>query len=260
MGHCDSSAQLGGHGEFLALAAELLKLLPRTPRSQRSRRNASSARSLGAWALLSLLRLYMMFLSPFFGGACKFYPSCSNYAYEAVARHGARRGSVLAIKRLLRCRPFTQGGFDPVPEELPERQRVKPSAADGAGVAVKRRDPETGCRLARTGAAAVKEMSDQTRGIVFVVIVIAITFVWMHFFQPPVPPQKPATIRRPDRARAKYRPEPDCCCARDSRRAGCRHVITKPVEATERKEPGGRKRRCTTSSSRTAAAWCAAGS
>jgi putative membrane protein insertion efficiency factor len=63
------------------------------------------------------VRFYKIFLSPFFGGACKFYPSCSNYAYEAIARHGARRGIVLALKRLGRCRPFTQGGFDPVPDE-----------------------------------------------------------------------------------------------------------------------------------------------
>lgn len=76
----------------------------------------SRAKSAGAFALLFLVRCYMIFLSPFFGGACKFHPSCSNYAYEAIARHGARRGVVLAVKRLLRCRPFTMGGFDPVPE------------------------------------------------------------------------------------------------------------------------------------------------
>jgi uncharacterized protein len=66
--------------------------------------------------LLFLLRCYMIFFSPLFGGACKFQPSCSNYAHEAILRHGARRGTVLAMKRLLRCRPFTLGGFDPVPE------------------------------------------------------------------------------------------------------------------------------------------------
>ncbi|MGA8145717.1 MAG: membrane protein insertion efficiency factor YidD [Candidatus Acidiferrales bacterium] len=69
-----------------------------------------------SWLLLLLVRIYQVFLSPFFGGACKFYPSCSKYGYEAIARHGAWRGSVLAIKRLLRCRPFTKGGFDPVPD------------------------------------------------------------------------------------------------------------------------------------------------
>jgi putative membrane protein insertion efficiency factor len=68
-----------------------------------------------------MVRAYIIFLSPFFGGACKFYPSCSNYAQEAIARHGARRGLLLAVKRLGRCRPFTQGGFDPVPDAVEER-------------------------------------------------------------------------------------------------------------------------------------------
>lgn len=70
-----------------------------------------------------LVRCYMILLSPFFGGACKFEPSCSHYAYEAIAWHGARHGSALALKRLLRCRPFTVGGFDPVPD-LVERKRA----------------------------------------------------------------------------------------------------------------------------------------
>ncbi len=55
-------------------------------------------------------------LSPLVGSACKFYPSCSTYAYQAVERWGARRGTWLALKRLLRCRPFSPGGWDPVPE------------------------------------------------------------------------------------------------------------------------------------------------
>jgi putative membrane protein insertion efficiency factor len=74
------------------------------------------AKSHGARALLLLVRFYIVFLSPFFGGACKFYPSCSNYAAEAIARHGARRGFALAMKRLLRCHPFTRGGVDFVPD------------------------------------------------------------------------------------------------------------------------------------------------
>jgi putative membrane protein insertion efficiency factor len=75
-----------------------------------------SAQSKAAWFLLLVIRLYIAFLSPFFGGACKFHPSCSNYAREAILRYGGRRGTVLALKRLGRCRPFTQGGFDPVPD------------------------------------------------------------------------------------------------------------------------------------------------
>jgi putative membrane protein insertion efficiency factor len=70
-----------------------------------------------AWGLLAFVRMYQIFLSPFLGGACKFYPSCSNYAVEAIQRHGAGRGFVLAMKRLGRCQPFTQGGYDPVPDE-----------------------------------------------------------------------------------------------------------------------------------------------
>lgn len=75
--------------------------------------------------LLAFLRFYIIVLSPVFGGACKFYPSCSNYAVEAVTKHGARRGFLLAAKRLLRCRPFTQGGFDPVPDDLPHSRHPK---------------------------------------------------------------------------------------------------------------------------------------
>ena len=70
----------------------------------------------GAWVLLALIRMYQIFLSPFLGGACKYHPSCSRYAQEAVQKHGARRGAWLALKRLGRCRPFVKGGFDPVPE------------------------------------------------------------------------------------------------------------------------------------------------
>jgi putative membrane protein insertion efficiency factor len=85
-----------------------------------------------AWVLLGFVRFYVVFLSPFLGGACKFYPSCSNYAYQAVAMHGARRGSLLAMKRLLRCRPFTTGGFDPVPEMIGENvlRGLEPTGVD----------------------------------------------------------------------------------------------------------------------------------
>ena len=72
--------------------------------------------------LLLLVRCYQVFLGPFFGGACKFQPSCSQYAFEAIERHGAGRGLWLAMNRLGRCRPFTQGGIDPVPEAREPRE------------------------------------------------------------------------------------------------------------------------------------------
>jgi hypothetical protein len=77
-----------------------------------TRKQSGVARAL----LLFGVSFYRVFLSHFFGGSCKFYPSCSVYAQEAIAKHGARRGSWLALKRLLRCRPFIKGGFDPVPD------------------------------------------------------------------------------------------------------------------------------------------------
>ncbi len=60
-------------------------------------------------------RLYKLFLSPLFGNACRFQPSCSDYALEAVERYGWGRGGVLAAKRIFRCRPGNPGGVDPVP-------------------------------------------------------------------------------------------------------------------------------------------------
>jgi uncharacterized protein len=67
---------------------------------------------------LFLIRAYQGILGPFLGGNCRFYPSCSHYAAEAIARHGARRGSSLALRRLFRCHPFSPGGVDLVPESL----------------------------------------------------------------------------------------------------------------------------------------------
>ena len=65
--------------------------------------------------LRGAIRLYQLTLAYFFVGACRFEPSCSAYAAEAVARHGAWKGSALAAHRLCRCGPWTRGGYDPVP-------------------------------------------------------------------------------------------------------------------------------------------------
>ena len=69
-------------------------------------------------ALLMLIRLYQVCLSPWLGRQCRFYPSCSNFAAEAVARHGAIRGGRMAVGRVCRCHPFNAGGVDAVPEEI----------------------------------------------------------------------------------------------------------------------------------------------
>jgi hypothetical protein len=70
--------------------------------------------------LLLLVRAYQLLLGPFLGGACRFYPSCSNYAMQAIEQHGARRGAALAVKRVLRCHPFSAGGVDLVPDHADE--------------------------------------------------------------------------------------------------------------------------------------------
>lgn len=65
--------------------------------------------------LIGIVRSYQIVLSPLLPAACRYYPSCSVYAIEALEKHGARRGAWLAIKRVGRCHPFHAGGFDPVP-------------------------------------------------------------------------------------------------------------------------------------------------
>ena len=67
-------------------------------------------------SLILLRRAYQRLLSPLLGNHCRFYPSCSQYAVEAIERHGPWRGSLLAVRRLLRCHPWHPGGIDPVPE------------------------------------------------------------------------------------------------------------------------------------------------
>ena len=68
--------------------------------------------------LIALLRFYKYLVSPLLGNNCRFYPSCSTYALEAVELHGVIRGLYLATKRLLKCHPFHEGGIDPVPKKF----------------------------------------------------------------------------------------------------------------------------------------------
>jgi uncharacterized protein len=141
MGHSDSSAHVSGYGGVCGGDERIAEATAEARRDNlRHDFLRGALRSAGKWILLLFVRFYQVFLSPFFGGACKFYPSCSRYGYEAIARHGAWRGSVLAVKRLLRCRPFTKGGFDPVPDVVDaadekELQGLKPHRAPIVNVA-----------------------------------------------------------------------------------------------------------------------------
>jgi putative membrane protein insertion efficiency factor len=65
--------------------------------------------------LLVAIRAYQVTISPLFAGSCRYYPSCSQYTYEAVTRYGWLRGSWMGMKRIGRCHPFSKGGYDPVP-------------------------------------------------------------------------------------------------------------------------------------------------
>src|SRR5207244_12859895 len=80
--------------------------------------------------LLYLLRGYKWAISPMFLPSCRYVPTCSEYAAEAIDRYGALRGSAIAIWRLLRCHPFVKGGYDPVPD------RVTPDALVRGGGAL----------------------------------------------------------------------------------------------------------------------------
>lgn len=71
-------------------------------------------------ALIGVVRGYRLVLSPWLGSGCRFEPSCSVYALQALERHGAAVGSYLTLKRIARCQPWCEGGCDPVPERVPQ--------------------------------------------------------------------------------------------------------------------------------------------
>ena len=70
------------------------------------------------YLLIGFLRTYRMLISPLYGQVCRYHPSCSAYALEAVTLHGSLRGSGYAVRRLTRCHPWSAGGYDPVPASL----------------------------------------------------------------------------------------------------------------------------------------------
>jgi len=86
-----------------------------------------------AAVLVGAVRVYQYTLAPLLGGQCRFEPSCSCYAVEALRRHGAGRGGALAALRVLRCNPWNPGGEDPVPDLPPSTQQRPPPDARAAG-------------------------------------------------------------------------------------------------------------------------------
>jgi len=92
-------------------------------------------------AALVALRIYKVYVSPWFAGSCRFEPTCSVYAYQAIERFGVTRGIWLGTRRLLRCQPLSRKfGYDPVPEKpevMPSKRSETEQSASGAGVAAR---------------------------------------------------------------------------------------------------------------------------
>ena len=87
------------------------------------------------YLLIGLLKAYRFAISPLYGQVCRYHPSCSAYALEAVTRHGSVRGSWLALKRVVRCNPWSWGGYDPVPPRR-EPRSTTPTDPDSRSLRV----------------------------------------------------------------------------------------------------------------------------
>jgi uncharacterized protein len=81
------------------------------------------------WLLVGLIRIYQLAISPLLGQRCRYYPSCSAYTLEAIQVHGALKGSWLGVRRVARCHPWADGGYDPVP---PARKNSASESRDSA--------------------------------------------------------------------------------------------------------------------------------
>jgi uncharacterized protein len=111
------------------------------------------------YLLIGLLKAYRLVISPLYGNVCRYYPSCSAYALRAVQVHGALKGSWLAAWRLLRCNPWTPGGYDPVPgtpeyeEELRDQARRAATMEQAHGHAPEAADDDGALAAPRQGVS-----------------------------------------------------------------------------------------------------------
>jgi len=128
---------------------------PSTPRTGRS-----ESRFRLAAVLIAPIRFYQLYISPARPPTCRYYPTCSQYAVEALQLHGAVRGSWLATRRLLRCHPWHAGGADPVPEPRARRERggriqssvSSPSNPSSSSSTTEQRPPKAGATIGSAAA------------------------------------------------------------------------------------------------------------
>jgi uncharacterized protein len=122
MGHRDTSEEHCGEGGVCHAGGGIV-----APDAERVKTSPQSA---GVRFALVALRFYKAYLSLLVGGSCRFEPTCSAYAYEAVERFGVARGTWLTLKRLLRCHPLSRKfGYDPVPDATPHCRATTPEEA-----------------------------------------------------------------------------------------------------------------------------------
>ena len=149
MGHRNSSEEQRGEGGvcwadggFAAIDEERVNLTMNikggSEEEERDRLKsvppAAEEQSVAVKAALAALRIYKVYLSFLFAGSCRFEPTCSRYAYEAIERFGVMRGSWLGLKRLLRCHPLSRKfGYDPVPEKTEGEALISGGAEQEAG-------------------------------------------------------------------------------------------------------------------------------
>lgn len=103
------------------------------------------------WLVLRLIRGYQAAISPALGDVCRYEPSCSRYAYEAIERYGVVRGSWLGARRLWRCRPGVAGGYDPVPDDGAAEARAPEESAPERLTATSERDSEHAASIGASG-------------------------------------------------------------------------------------------------------------
>ncbi|MGY4676397.1 membrane protein insertion efficiency factor YidD [Pasteurella sp. P03HT] len=85
----------------------------------------ATTHSFGSKILIGLIRIYQLVISPLIGPRCRFTPTCSCYGIEALKTHGAIKGSWLTLKRILKCHPLNEGGYDPVPPKINNKKEKK---------------------------------------------------------------------------------------------------------------------------------------